>query len=230
MSAATATKKRVKSKATGSKPRLPLPGGANHDTPLDHPELYTHTEPHPDFDGVFTMLIDEEPTLVDEHGNRCKLDEAGDPIYDDGGNLKVTKRRGGTKAKGSGSRKLRVNSNNLLKDRLPVGGFMPYTRVMDSVGNWSRLMSWGPIGVTEERETKREPLVAYLDKLKSTDKSKVQDFLQAHQTLEHRTRPTEELAFTFFLTNTQDGWIPTIGFHSIHKGITLKSALKALGE
>lgn len=192
-------------------------------------------EPHPDYEHVFvTTDAHGEELLTDQDGNPCKLDEAGDPIYNDEGYPKVTKKRSSSKAKGSGSRKLRVVSNNLLKDRLPLPGFMSYQRVMDSAGNWSRLMSWGPVGVTEDRKNNKKELQSHLSKIKgkldnlSTDKGRIAKFIRDHISFEQHTRPLEELAYTFFLTRTQDGWLPTVGFASIHQGLPLKNALKAL--
>lgn len=191
-----------------------------HDIPTPH-DHYEHIYVLHDGDG--------EEVLVNEDGARVKLDDAGEPIYDEETGLpKVTRKKiKRAKAKGSGRRVLRVIPITRQLDVFVASqGWGKYSRQVLADGSVIRALGTNE-KVVHFLGGKTSASVSPL--LKKFGKQELRDFIEAHQLLVKKFVAHRKLDLVVNVAETVTGKkVPVIGFAESHPGISLKSALSLL--
>jgi len=199
-------------------------------TPEEHslPEL----TPHETYDHVFYNEDDPE-TLLDEHGDVVKLDDNGEPIIDEETGLpKVRKAR---KAKGEKTapakpRKVRIVANVKQQARLPLPGFMPYSRVMLDSGDFVRLMTWGRLAVKQLVPVHLDEAVEFVHQRDKTYQEEFRKFIQSHLELGQSYPLTDFRLVRAMLVDDSYTWAVAFPETVSGKGLSLQKILKAVAH
>ena len=209
---------------------------ARKKAPVETPEVDDSQElvAHETYDHIFYME-DDPDTLLNEDGIPVKVDDVGEPIYDDETGLpKVRKaRKAKTEEKSAPAkpRKVRITPNTRQQARLPLPGFMPYSRVMLDTGDFVRLMSWGRLQVRQLEVVPLDEAVEFVQKRDKLYRAEFQEFVQKHLELGQSYPITDFRLVRALLSDESYAWAitfpETLAGKSTH-GIPLQKILKAL--
>jgi len=191
------------------------PVAANSDGGTFDPIL----EAHESWEHVF--INPEDPDVfLDEHGHVVKLNEHGEPIYDEGTGYPKTKKPRAAKSKTSKVRVVKVKPNDGQKALLGEA-YSDFVRVRMADGSYVRTMN-EEIEQIQSLEGDKLVLGTLIAKGSAKKKENLTAFIQHHVALAKRNKA--EFVFCFA---KQDGSLtPTIGFQGTHPGVSLNVALK----
>ena len=202
-------------------------------------EVAVHQDSHSDgeliahetYDHVF-YLEDDPETLLNEDGIPVKLDDNGEPIIDEETGLpKIRKARKpqGEKTAPSKPRKVRIIPNLKQQSRLPLPGFMSFSRVMLDSGDFVRVMAWGRIVVRQLLPVTLEPLLSLLGKEPKVYQDRFREFVRDHYELGQSYPLTDFRLVQAVLDDDSLTWAVAFPETVQGKGISLQKILHALG-
>lgn len=187
---------------------------------------------HETYDHIY-YLEDDPDTLLDSEGHEVRLDDNGEPMYDDETGLpKVRKPRKikGEKSEPSRPRKVRINPNLKQQSRLPLPGFMAYSRVMLPSGDYVRLMSWGRLTVDRLESIPLEHVNSFVEKQTRTYQDKFHAFVKSHAELGDGFPKTDFRLLQAVLSDGSKTWAVALPESVSGKGLSLQKILKSVAK
>lgn len=205
-------------------------------------EVAVHQDTHPHSDGELIdhetydhvyYLEDDPDTLLNEDGIPVKLDDVGEPVYDEETGLpKVRKVRQskGEKTAAAKPRKIRIVANVKQQARLPLPGFMPYSRVMLDSGDFVRLMTWGRLAVKQLVTVHLDEAVEFVHQRDKTYQEEFRKFIQSHLELGQSYPLTDFRLVRAMLVDDSYTWAVAFPETVSSKGLSLQKILKAVAH
>lgn len=184
---------------------------------------------HETYDHVF-YYEDDPDTLLNEDGVPVKINDEGEPIYDDDTGLpKLQKVRKAKTEKSAPSkpRKVRITPNLTQQSRLPLPGFMSFSRVMLDSGDFVRLMAWGRLTVTRLEPVHLDDVAKIVGKHPKAYQDKFVEFVKSHHDLGQRFPVTDFRLVQAVLSDDSITWAIAFPESISGKGLSLQKILQA---